>query len=248
MLRTPKLGNPLRTALIVASLIHVSGVSGRSEDELPTGFKPDRYQKVWERNPFTLVAPVVAQAKVTVFDKLILLSWLKDGGTDVVFIQNTENNNVQRVTNQPNAEGWRLLAVHVDADPRKAEVVLSHGEEQGSVKFRVEAPATVQAPGAPGQPGAQNSGPSAVPQQLPGATGRFQMQSQQNSLQAVQQGGRMSVVPTQQGASPGQTDNTFKPPRASEIRRKRVTAPPVKEQLVNPQPPYQDPGNQPQGQ
>ena len=34
-----------------------------ADDEVPAGFKADRYQKVWERNPFTLVTPVAQQAR-----------------------------------------------------------------------------------------------------------------------------------------------------------------------------------------
>ena len=32
-----------------------------ADDDVPAGFKADRYQKVWERNPFTLVTPAAPQ-------------------------------------------------------------------------------------------------------------------------------------------------------------------------------------------
>jgi hypothetical protein len=239
MPRTCKFVNPLRTAIVLALLPFVTPVLGQADDEAPAGFKPDRYQKVWQRNPFTLVTPVVAQAQPTVFDKLILLSWLNDGGNDVVFVQNTETNAVQKVTKESNADGLKLVEVHADPDPRKAEVVLLHGAEQGMVKFRPENQAASMAAGSAQVPGA-------VPAAQPPPPGRGQVQ--QNTLQSFQQAVRSGPAQTQQGGVPSQVDNASRPPRASEVRRKRMTAPPVNEQPVNPQQPNQNPANQPQGQ
>jgi hypothetical protein len=235
-------------------------VLGQSDNEIPSGFKPDRYQKVWEHNPFTLVAPAVAQAQPSLFDKLVLLSWLDDGGKDVVFVQNTETNTVQKVTREPGADNLKLLEVHVDPDPRKVEVVLSHGAERGIVKFRTENPAALaQAPGSSAPAGMRNPGGVPGAQPVPGMRG--QMQAPQNPLEAFQQAARSGPVQPQQGGVPGQGDASLRPPRASEIRRKRVTAPPVTEQPVSPQQPFnpqqpvspqqpfQNPANQqPQGQ
>jgi hypothetical protein len=244
MPRTCKFLNPLQTAIALALFPLVTPVLGQSDDEAPAGFKPDRYQKVWQRNPFTLVTPVVAQAQPTVFDKLILLSWLNDGGKDVVFVQNTETNAVQKVTKEPNEAGLKLVEVNADPDPRKAVVVLSHGAEQGMVKFRSESQAAVaQVPGSSMAPGGQAQGAVPGGQPLPG---RGQMQP--NTFQSFQQAARAGPAQTQQGGVPSQVDNSVRPPRASEVRRKRVTAPPVNEQPVSPQQPNQNPANQPQGQ
>ena len=92
--------------------------------------------------------PATPQAQPKVFDKLILVSWLNDGGKDIVFVQNTETNEVQKVTKDPNSDSLRLIAIHKDADPKNAEVVLSNGAEEGSVKFRMQM--TMPAPQGPG--------------------------------------------------------------------------------------------------
>jgi hypothetical protein len=248
MPRTCKRVNPVKTATALALSAFVAPVLGQPDNEIPSGFKADRYQKVWEHNPFTLVAPAVAQAQPSLFDKLVLLSWLNDNGKDVVFVQNTETNSIQKVTRESNAGDLKLVEVHVDPDPRKAEVVLSHGSERGTVKFRAETQAALsQAPGPSVPVGARN--PGAVPgaQPLPGTRGQTQVS--QNPLEAFQQAARTGPVQPQQGGVPGQGDAGVRPPRASEIRRKRVTAPPVTEQPVGPQLPYQNPANQqPQGQ
>ena len=260
MPRTCKLVNPLKTANILALSMLAGPVLAQSDNEIPSGFKPDRYQKVWEHNPFTLVAPAVAQAQPSLFDKLVLLSWLDDGGQDVVFVQNTETNAVQKVTKESGADNLKLLEVHVDPDPRKVEVVLSHGAERGIVKFRTENPAALaQAPGSSAPGGIRNPGGFPGAQPLPGMRGQTQVP--QNPLEAFQQAARTGPVQPQQGGVPGQGEAGVRPPRASEIRRKRVTAPPVAEQPVspqqlvspqqpvNPQQPFQNPANQqPQGQ
>jgi hypothetical protein len=246
MHRTCKFANPLGTAIVLTLFQLVLPVLGQSEDEVPAGFKPDRYQRVWQRNPFTLVTPVVAQAQPSLFDKLILLSWLNDGGNDVVFVQNTETNAVQKVTKEPNTDDLKLVEIRVDPDPRKVEVHLSRGAEQGVIKFRPENPvAASQASGSSLAAGGAPT-PGAVPgsQPLPGTHG----QAPQNTLQSFQQAARTGPAQMQQGGVPSQVDNSFRPPRASEIRRKRVTAPPANEQPVNPQQPNKNPANQPQGQ
>jgi hypothetical protein len=216
-----------------------------ADDDVPAGFKADRYQKIWERNPFTLVTPPAAQMRTTPFDKLILVSWLNDGGRDVVFVQNTETSEVQKVTNDANSNSLRLVAINKNADPKKAEVVLSNGAEQGSVKFRLETPmvgpqvAGGQQP--PGPPtGAQNKVPGAAPVLPPGPAISRQMQFQQNAQQQAQ-AARLGAAQTQQGVVPAQPDNGMMPPRASEVRRKRITPPPPNEQPVGAPAPYQAP-------
>jgi hypothetical protein len=94
-----------------------------------------------------------------VLDKLVLVSWLKDAGKDTILVENTDTNDVQQITSQPNKDHFRIVEMHVNADPRLTEVVISNGAEQGPVKFRFETPATGNPParlaplvsGVPGQ-------------------------------------------------------------------------------------------------
>jgi hypothetical protein len=69
---------------------------------------------------------------------------------------------------------------------------------------------------------------------------------QQNAQQALQQAARFGG--TQQGAGQMQPDKTMMPPRASEVRRKRITPPPAVEQQVGAPTPAQNLSNQPQTQ
>jgi hypothetical protein len=112
---------------------------GRAAEEIPTGFKIDRYAGLWQRNPFTLVAPSMPEPKRSVFDKLFLTSWLKDGRNDVVFIQDSETNEVQRITAEPNKDNLRLIGLRLSPSPQLVEALISDGKEVGAVKFRLEA-------------------------------------------------------------------------------------------------------------
>jgi hypothetical protein len=112
---------------------------GRAAEEIPTGFKIDRYAGLWQRNPFTLVAPSMPEPKRSVFDKLFLTSWLKDGRSDVVFIQDSETNEVQRITAEPNKDNLRLIALRLSPSPQLVEAMISDGKEVRPVKFRLEA-------------------------------------------------------------------------------------------------------------
>jgi hypothetical protein len=218
-----------------------SGIATASDD-VPVGYKADRYQPVWDRNPFTIVTPVVQSVQPKVFDKLVLVSWLNDGGNDVVFVQNIETNEVQKITKDPNSNNFRLVAIHKAADPKDADAVLSNGNEEGSVKFRLEAVAAGPPQG--GQPqtmpaaGAPNQVPAFPTPSLPG------MSRQAQAALKAQQSARFAAP---QGA-PAQAETPGLAPRASEVRRKRITAPPVTEQPVGIPTPAQTLPSQPQTQ
>jgi hypothetical protein len=100
-------------------------------------------------NASTLVTAATASAHGHSFDKLVLVSWLKDAGKDTILVENTETGDVQQITSQPNKDHFRIVEMHVDADPRLTEVVISNGTEQGPVKFRFETPATANPPARP---------------------------------------------------------------------------------------------------
>jgi hypothetical protein len=241
MLRIRNWRRGLYWLCILTLLSEIAPLVVSADDEVPAGFKPDRYHGVWERNPFTLVTPVAAQVQVNPFDKLILVSWLNDGGKDVVFVQNTETSEVQKVTSSPNANSLRLVEIHRNADPQKADVILSNGTEQGAVKFRLEAPAAAP----------QVSNVQPLPGTVAGVQGKGalpgmprQMQMQQNGQQAFQQPGRVGSAQTQQGAEQMQPGNVTVAPRAAEVRRKRITPPPSNELPVGAPAPNQNATNQ----
>ena len=228
MLRNRKLNSGRCSPSILTLVLGMASWALMASDDIPVGHQADRYQPVWERNPFTLVTPVTVQAKPKVFDKLVLVSWLNDGSKDIVFVQNTETNEVQKITTVANSDNLRLIAVHKSSDPKLAEVVLSNGTEEGSVKFRTEVAAT-----APQQNVAQPAAPTAGAQNpvVPGGAGPAIMSRQAQAAQNGQQVSRLGA--NQQGVTQMQSGpGTVPPPRASEARRKRITPPPVVEQPV----------------
>jgi hypothetical protein len=120
-------------ALVLGSIL----ASSYGQD-IPTGFKVDRYARVWERNPFTLVKATNPETLPSAFDKLYLASWLKVDGKEVVMVQNSVTNEVQKITASPNQNRLRLVEIHPNSDPKSVEVVISNGQEQGTVKFRFD--------------------------------------------------------------------------------------------------------------
>jgi hypothetical protein len=140
----------------------VFAIALRDSKDIPTGFTADRYVRVWERNPFTLVTAVAQERKPSPFDKLFLASWLKDGNKEVVLVQDSETNQLQRITAESNQNNLRLIEIHLDPNPQLVAAILSDGKEQGPVKFRFSA-----------QPGRGQTGSKVPGMPNNGATGQI---------------------------------------------------------------------------
>src|SRR5260221_6107689 len=111
----------------------------RADDALPTGYKADRYRTLWERNPCTLVTPAV-QTQPQASSKLVVVSWLTDG-KDSLFVQDTDTNDVQKITDVPNEKGLRIVAVHPKGGGGFQIIpgfcaLIFNGAEQGRIKFK----------------------------------------------------------------------------------------------------------------
>ena len=75
------------------------------------------------------------QAKAGAFGNLVLVSWLEDAGKDVIYVQNTDSNDVQKITSEPNLDNFRLVELHPNADPKLSEAIISNGNQRGPVRF-----------------------------------------------------------------------------------------------------------------
>jgi hypothetical protein len=82
--------------------------------------------------------PAASQARHSTFDKLYLTSWLREGGREVIFVQNSETNVVQRVTREPDQGQLRLIVLDPGPGPQFASAIISDGKEKGAVKFRFD--------------------------------------------------------------------------------------------------------------
>jgi hypothetical protein len=86
--------------------------------------------------PAVQATPAVSHANAGDISKLVLVSWLHDGGKDVIFVQNTETRELQKVTSEANKNNLRIVEVHPSEDLKDFEAIISNGSEQGPVKFR----------------------------------------------------------------------------------------------------------------
>ena len=211
----------------------------RANEDIPSGFKVDRYREVWQRNPFFFAVPAATQNGPTPFDKLVLVSWLRDGPKTIVFIQNTDTSEIQKITSEPNGNKLRLVEVHKSIDPSRGDVVLSNGTEEGAVRFRMDIPPPTanttasqgSAAGVAIPPPAQAIAPvaaSGIPIH-PGMT----RQLQQNTL-LQQQAANIRAAQTQQGAALPVSSQSAAPAAAFQPRARQRMIPKV---APNGQPP-----------
>jgi hypothetical protein len=129
------------------------------------------------RDPFldkSVKSTIVGEYKANILDKLVLVSWLDDAGKIAIFVQNTETNDVQKVTSEPNKDHFRIVEIHPNADPNLFEAVISNGSEKGPVRFRITPPdqkpqiGTTSLPPTPIQkPQIGTTSPPATPSQKP---------------------------------------------------------------------------------
>jgi hypothetical protein len=215
-------GRPICLAAVAAMAFVPWAIAN---DQVPAGFSPERYAHLWERNPFTLVTPASPQAAASVFDKLALVSWFQAGKNAVVFVQNTETNEVQKITTNPNAQGLRLLELHPNPNPQAVEVVIADNTQRGPVRFRLDVqnaggtpgvPGMAGVPGAPlpnGVPGREQGAP-AVPPPQPGIGPNF---PPYNAGAVMNQ--TLNGVPGQGRLNPA---NRPRVPSATDYRRRRV--------------------------
>jgi hypothetical protein len=106
----------------------------------PMGMGADSSKAV---SPGTQAAPATVQAAPAVppvpagpSPKFVLVSWLNFSGKDVLYVKNTETNQVEKITSEPNRDNFRIVAVHPNEDPQEFEAIISNGSEQIPVRFR----------------------------------------------------------------------------------------------------------------
>jgi hypothetical protein len=166
--------------------------------QLPSGFKIERYARVWERNPFTLVTPAPAEKHVSAFDNLVLASWLKDGSKEMILVQNSETKEVQRITTESNESNLRLIEIRSNPNPQLVEAVISDGKEQGAVRFRFDVQSFT------GQMPPVATGQALNPNETTGMRGSSPSPSIQNSpSQSTAASGPAHQVPPAHSVYPG---------------------------------------------
>jgi hypothetical protein len=114
-------------------------------------FMQDPAKKIGPRaDPMTFVPPAVPQTAqpaaksartrpqtpAGAFGNLVLVSWLEEAGKDVIYVQNIETNDLQKITSEPNLDNFRIVELHPNSDPKLSEAVISNGVQQGTVRFR----------------------------------------------------------------------------------------------------------------
>jgi hypothetical protein len=76
------------------------------------------------------------QAQSGPFGNFVLVSWLEEAGKDVIYVQNTQTHDVQKITSEPNLDNFRIVELRRNPDPKLFEAVISNGSQKGPVRFR----------------------------------------------------------------------------------------------------------------
>ena len=82
------------------------------------------------------MTPTPMQMGTGPFGKFVIVSYLQNGGKDVIFVKNIETNAVQRITSQPNVDHFRIVELHPSANLTQFEAIISNGADQGPVRFQ----------------------------------------------------------------------------------------------------------------
>jgi hypothetical protein len=137
--------------------------------EIPAGPTLERYTRLWEHNPFAPAVAFTSAPQVSPLDSLFLSSWLRKGGRDVVIVQNLQTNDALTIRTEPNSDNLRLIQMNLNSDPRLVEAVISDGNEQRAIKFRIDGQAlpAMANGGATQQIEGGNAGSAASPSPAP---------------------------------------------------------------------------------
>src|SRR5262249_51642548 len=85
------------------------------------------------------------QQRCSPFDHLFLASWLKDGDKEVIYVENSETHEIQKITAKPFQSNLRLIEIHLNPNPELVEAIISDGKEQKGLKFRLASQPTTSA-------------------------------------------------------------------------------------------------------
>jgi hypothetical protein len=177
------------------------------------------------------VTPSLGQGPASPFSKLILVNWLHDKNKDILFVQDTETNEVKKITKEAgaNSDQLRLVEVVPNQNPSLIVAKLTNGREEGVVKFRFEQQQNAQMTAAnlPGQ--------RFMPGQVPGPNNQF---GNNGPVRRMPQ-----LPPTGVQGQNVQQVNPANAPDAQEIRRRRMLPTPAQNQV-----PVQQNAVQPQAQ
>jgi hypothetical protein len=76
------------------------------------------------------------EAQTRTFGNFVLVSWLEEAGKNIIYVQNTETNEIEKITSEPNLDNFRIVELRANSDPRLVEAIISNGSQQGHVRFR----------------------------------------------------------------------------------------------------------------
>lgn len=131
-------------------------LSPGEDDPIPPALKVEHYESLWLNSPFT--RPLNAA------ESYVLTSVARIDGKSLVTLLNTATRERFTLSTDNNSQGWRLIDLHPDPNPKNIVARISVNGEEVTVRFgdeQLSAQALLKA--------AQGAGPQPAPQ--PGTPG-----------------------------------------------------------------------------
>ncbi len=211
---------------------------------VPEPYPESRYATTWSRNPFQTKTTTPPHPPASFADDWNLSSVTSAGAVFAVRIRNNKTNESRKLTEKPDAEGFRIVNVSANRDRKLVVAKIAKGSEEADLKF-AEIPAGGGAPAAtgaraPGQPGIPGNYPgqprtAAVPGMAPGAPGTAQQQQAALAQQRQQQLTGPGGIPMNNGSAFNRGGPTARTPApgisniqgapATPVQRRRVLIP-----------------------
>ena len=123
-----------RATCLIAVLLgfhgRLSAAPEGGDEPIPTALKPGRYEALWENSPF--LRPLNAA------ESYVLTSVAHIDGKPLVTVLNTSTNERFMLTPEINRQGWRLLDLRTDPNPRNVMARISVNGEEMAVRFNDE--------------------------------------------------------------------------------------------------------------
>ncbi len=127
----------MKRTLWILSLI-AAPLLVRGDDELPTRFKFDRYQKMLDHSPFAVASAVVAPIAPPDFAKgLYVANAAKTPDGDLVTIQSTDDKSLKEYlsTTGPNEHGYGISNIEWSETPGGTRVTISKDQKFATLTF-----------------------------------------------------------------------------------------------------------------
>lgn len=117
----------MKTPILAALLCLPLAALVRADDTIPKPLSPDRYEALWLNPPFLRSLNAAESYAITGVSNI--------DGKPIVTLSNTSTGERFMLSNVRNSQGWRLISLRADANPKNVMARVSVCDEEMTVRF-----------------------------------------------------------------------------------------------------------------